>query len=385
VAWFSYFPVEWLPDASEEVRALPRQHPATWQRVLLAELEKIPDLTIHVLVLRKQFPHNITFQRGRTVFHLIKTPGGLRAPSLFWLDTLLIRRELRKIQPGLVHAWGTEHGAALVASRLDYPSLVTVQGLTTWIARTFAVPPYERIVAWLEDVSLRRATVATAESTFSTEYLRQRYPQLEVRRIDVVPDALFHSARREPVSSPRRLLFIGGLGPRKGGDTLLQALNQAKLPVPVELMVIGAADPGFLETVSNRVTPELRSRIRFRQGLSSQEVAEEMAKATLLVCPTRADTGPMAVKEAVVAGVPVVGTRVGGVPDYVVPGRNGLLFPVGDAGACAGALSDALGHPLFGRGQVEQALLQEMRLRLEPARMAKVFFETYKEVCSQKP
>jgi glycosyltransferase involved in cell wall biosynthesis len=227
--------------------------------------------------------------------------------------------------------------------------------------------------------------MATAESTFSTEYLRQRYPQLEVRRIDVVPDALFHSARRDPVSSPHRLLFIGGLGPRKGGDTLLHALNQAKLPVPVELMVIGAADPGFLETVSNRVTPDLLSRIRFRQGLSSQEVAEEMAKATLLVCPTRADTGPMAVKEAVVAGVPVVGTRVGGIPDYVVPGRNGLLFPMGDVGACAGALSDALGHPLFGRGQVEPALLQEMRLRLAPARMAKVFFDTYKEVCSQKP
>ena len=55
VAWFSYFPVEWLPGVPEAVQRLPRQHPASWQRVLLAEFEKNPGLKLHVIVLRKQF------------------------------------------------------------------------------------------------------------------------------------------------------------------------------------------------------------------------------------------------------------------------------------------------------------------------------------------
>lgn len=46
VAWISFFPIEWLPDIPEELRRLPWMHPATWQRVLLAELEKIPSLRL---------------------------------------------------------------------------------------------------------------------------------------------------------------------------------------------------------------------------------------------------------------------------------------------------------------------------------------------------
>jgi len=42
----------------------------------------------------------------------------MRAATLHWVDTLLIRRALRQIQPDLVHAWGNERGAALVATRL---------------------------------------------------------------------------------------------------------------------------------------------------------------------------------------------------------------------------------------------------------------------------
>ncbi|HUA68267.1 MAG TPA: hypothetical protein VMA13_06940 [Candidatus Saccharimonadales bacterium] len=37
VAWISQFPVEWLPDAPESVRRLPREHPSSWQRVLLGQ------------------------------------------------------------------------------------------------------------------------------------------------------------------------------------------------------------------------------------------------------------------------------------------------------------------------------------------------------------
>ena len=75
-----------------------------------------------------------TFKRNGVTFHLIKTPGGWRAPTLFWLDTWLIRRKLAEIKPDMVHAWGAEHGAALVATRLKYPFVTTVQGLLMWYA-----------------------------------------------------------------------------------------------------------------------------------------------------------------------------------------------------------------------------------------------------------
>lgn len=86
--------------------------------MLLDALEKQqPDLRLHIVVLRKQFPRSFSFQRRNVTFPQIRTLGGFRAPSLFWLDTLFIRRVLRRVQPDLVHAWGAENGAALVAAR----------------------------------------------------------------------------------------------------------------------------------------------------------------------------------------------------------------------------------------------------------------------------
>ena len=103
VAWFSYFPVEWLPGVPDEVQRVPRQHPASWQRVLLAEFEKTRDLRLHIIVLRKYFERSFRFERNGVTFHLVKTLGGTRAPSLFWVDTVLIQRVLRVIKPDVVH------------------------------------------------------------------------------------------------------------------------------------------------------------------------------------------------------------------------------------------------------------------------------------------
>jgi glycosyltransferase involved in cell wall biosynthesis len=98
--------------------------------------------------------------------------------------------------------------------------------------------------------------------------------------------------------------------------------------------------------------------------------------------PTRADTSPNAVKEAVVAGVPVVASTIGGIPDYVVPERNGLLFPPGDLEALVGQIRAASRHPLFGEGKVDAACLREQREYLSPARMAAGFLEAYRAIAA---
>ena len=76
IAWFSYFPVEWLPEPPPPLRQIPKQHPATWQRVLWEELRHDPQLDLHIFSLRKDYSHSFTFQRDNTTFHCLKTPGG---------------------------------------------------------------------------------------------------------------------------------------------------------------------------------------------------------------------------------------------------------------------------------------------------------------------
>ena len=380
VAWISYFPVEWLPDVPAEVRCLPRIHPASWQRVLLGELEKNPAVKLHVIVLRKQFARSLTFARNGVTFHLIKAPGGWRAPTLFWLDTWLIRRKLAEIKPEVVHAWGAEQGAVLVAARLKYPFVATVQGLLTWLEQVAPLNRYHKFAAWLERRSYPRAPVVTTESRFAVDFLKRRWPRMNVRQVEHAPDWIFHRLERKPQTSPRRFLFVGALSQLKGSDLLLRALDKLRNEFAFELVVVGQGDADFMAAMRRQTSAELWARVRFRRDLTPAEVAEEMARATLMIFPTRADTSPNAVKEAVAAGLPVVASAVGGIPDYVWPGRNGILFPSGDLEACVKAIRAAGEHPLFGRSEVETAALNEAREYLSPRRMGERFLEIYQSL-----
>jgi len=73
----------------------------------------------------------------------------------------------------------------------------------------------------------------------------------------------------------------------------------------------------------------------------------------------------------------VVAADIGGIPDYVVPGKNGLLFPVGDLEAFIQAVRTASMHPLFSHGAVEPETLHQEREYLSPALMAKKFLAAY--------
>jgi glycosyltransferase involved in cell wall biosynthesis len=385
VAWFSYFPVEWLPGVPEEVSRLPRQHAASWQRVLLNELEKDPGLKLHIVVLRKQFPRNLTFERNGVTFHLIKTLGGTRAPSLFWVDTILIGRVLREVKPDVVHAWGTEHGAALVANRLGYPRVATLQGLFTWYVREALRDWHSRLAARLEDYTLssRKTQCVSAEARFSVNYVRNRYPHLWVEHVEHVPDPVFHEIERRPHCSPVRFIFVGSFEHRKGADLLLRALDVLQNEIPFTLVVVGKCHSAYKAELRMRVSEELWERIVFRDNLTHFDVANELTMATMMICPTRADTGPVAVKEAVVAGVPVVATKVGGIPDYVFPDKNGLLCPPNDVAALTEAIRTACRHPLFAQGRVEEATLRHVREYLSPKLMAAKFTDIYRRLAAR--
>lgn len=380
IAWFSQFPVEWLPDAPDFVKALPREHPSTWQRVLLDELEGIAGLRLHILVLRKQFPRDFTFERNGVTFHLIKTPGGLRAPSLFWVDTWLIRRRLRTIRPDVVHAWGTERGGALIARRLGWPAVVTIQGLLGWYGEVVPLNLHFRLASWLERYSLPRADVVTTESNFSVTWLRRRYPGLHVEQVEHAPAALFHQIGRQPQTEPLRFLFVGTFVYRKGADLLIAALDRLRTELKFELIVVSRPVEALAEKLRRKTASDLWQRIRFKPDLSPAQVAEELTRATMVIFPTRADTSPNSVKEAVVAGVPVVASAVGGIPDYVFPGQNGFLFRPGDLAGLIETIRVAVKHPVFRQGQVEQQALRQMRSYLSPALMGKRFREIYELV-----
>ncbi len=379
VAWCSYFPVEWLPEAPAEIRDLPKLHPASWQRVLWQEFARQGGLGLDVLVTRSQFRRSVTFECQGTRFHCLRTPPGMRTASLYWIDTWLIRRALRTIRPHLVHAWGTEFGGASIAGRLGYPALVTMQGILQWLGTVFPLNRTQQVARFLEKRALPRTRAATVESRFGLDYLQARYPKLKLLRIEHAPNPLFAALRRAPRTDPPRLLCIGALSHAKGADIVFPALAQLARDFNFTVSWIGARDAAFEEQMRAAAGEAIWPRISFQHNLSPEQIAEEMRTATLLIHASRADNSPNSVKEAAVAGLPAIATRTGGVPDYVTPGANGFLFESGDLAECTEMIRQALRHPLFANGQVDPATLDRVREELSAATMARKFLEAYRE------
>jgi len=384
VAWISDFPVEWLPDPPEPVKALPRRHPATWEMVLLDEFEKDSSIRVHTISLRPRLNRSFSFERNGTVHHLVRAASWLRLGSAFWWDALLIRRVCKRIKPDLVHAWGNEKGAGLLAHRLGFPYLVTIQGLFSWYKERVPLPAYDRLMGRFEHISLGRAPLVTTESNFAVRYLRGRYPRLRIVQAEHAPSRLFAQVERRPETAVPHFLSLGTLGTRKGTDLLFQALEQLSGEFRFKMTVISNPNPLYVAALREQTSPRLWERVQFKQHLMPPEVAKELQTPTMLLLPTRADTSPNAVKEAVVAGLPVVASRIGGIPDYLFPNENGLLFEPNDLPGFVSAIRAACAHPLFREGKVDPQTLAKTRDYLSPKRMGQNFRKAYDVVLGNR-
>ena len=103
--------------------------------------------------------------------------------------------------------------------------------------------------------------------------------------------------------------------------------------------------------------------VTFRGRLGGAELIEAYQQASVLALPTLFDSAPTVLVEAMACGVPVVSTVVGGIPDLVESGVEGLLVPPADLGAFTAALDSLLGDPArakalgaAGRARVERSL-----------------------------
>ena len=144
-----------------------------------------------------------------------------------------------------------------------------------------------------------------------------------------------------------KLVFLGRVAPEKGIDVVLRAMEMVKIPVELDVYGIGAkgdrgeriGDRGFAEAGGGRreagsgENPEIlnpKSRIRWLEPVKPEKVVETIGKYDALVVPSVClETGPLVVLEAFAAGVPVIGSRLGGIAEMVRDGVDGLLFEVG--------------------------------------------------------
>ena len=140
-----------------------------------------------------------------------------------------------------------------------------------------------------------------------------------------------------PMRNGALVTFVGRIEQGKGVFDLIEAVNEVRATIPaVRLECAGDGDiEGALRHVAVR---GIRANVHFPGWLAPRRREELLARTTVFVLPSHAEGLPMSLLEAMAAGCPVIATPVGGIPDVVADGVNGLLVPAGDRDALALAL-----------------------------------------------
>lgn len=144
---------------------------------------------------------------------------------------------------------------------------------------------------------------------------------------------------------PLRLLSVGRLVPEKGSPVLLDALERLDATgVPAHLRIAGSGP--LHEELSRRMsTGRLEGRVELLGAVSQDDLPDLYRWADVFVLPSFSEGLPVVLMEALACGVPVVTTRIAGIPELVVDGVVGRVVSAGRADELADAIVDLARDP----------------------------------------
>jgi len=183
--------------------------------------------------------------------------------------------------------------------------------------------------------SLAQADVLRAISSSTTSQLKRWAPQTTIVQFPAWTDidTFLRSGAHRGNDSANAILFVGMVTPLKGIHYLINAFSLiAEEFQRYQLLIIGKEENiGYAADLRRQISKlELSNRVRFMGHMSQAELAIRMSEAVALVLPSTSEGLGRVVIEAMATGIPVIGSRVGGIPDLISDGVNGFLIAPGD-------------------------------------------------------
>jgi glycosyltransferase involved in cell wall biosynthesis len=300
-----------------------------------------------------------------------------------------IRRQVAASRPDLVHIHFSSHGSFFRKSTLG--AYFRRQGIP-YIAHCHSSSLRE-FYAKLPQVFKRR-TQRFLMNSAAVVVLSDSWEQYFVETLGIPKSKLIVLPNPVilPASVPQRdygadtlnLLFLGLLGQRKGCYVLVEAMAQAVAKLGHRRLRLRMAGNGEIDKLralaQERGVAEL---IHITDWLRGGELQEAFEQAHAFVLPSYNEGLPMAILEALGWGLPVVSTPVGGIPEVIRTGENGLLVPPGDAEALSEALCQLAlaGEPLAQLSRNARASVEPFRSE----RYLQTLGEIYHQIARRQP
>ncbi|GAB7087893.1 hypothetical protein JCM15579A_19970 [Marinifilum fragile] len=146
------------------------------------------------------------------------------------------------------------------------------------------------------------------------------------------------NTERKPSNDKFRLLFLGLIGDNKGIFDLIKiiAKNRKQFEDKLELVIAGN---GEVDRLTNTISKWKVQKIVHFNGWANKEMKEELFRSSdAFILPSYKEGLPLSILEAMSYGLPIISSKVGGIPDLIHKGKNGILVVPGNQRAIKNAI-----------------------------------------------
>jgi glycosyltransferase involved in cell wall biosynthesis len=359
----------------------PHPYFGTSREALLQGFAGLKEIEVHVISCARQPMQSPAKLADNVWFHSLFVPKLGWMCTLYWGCIRAVRKKLREIHPDIVHGQGTERDCAISAIFSGFPNVITIRGNIRLIARVNRAKPFSFywLAARLEALTIPRSSGVVC----LTQHTLRAVSDL-AKRTWVISNAVnpaFYEVQRR--SAPARtILCVGDVVPHKNQNALIRSLDTLANGNDFKVMFLGQA--GKEQPYSAEFFNLLATRPWCVYGgfASLEQLMEHLETATLLVLPSLEDNCPMVILEAMAAGVPVLGARVGGIPELIEEGITGLLFDPLDPISMRDGMVKMLNEPAATEAMAQTAKQRALE-RFRPLVIARRHAEIYRKVLSR--
>jgi glycosyltransferase involved in cell wall biosynthesis len=313
----------------------------------------------------------------------------LALPTRAWLDYQTARAFCKDYKPDIVHGQGIGYTGD-IAIRLNPAAVVSVHGLIQVEARLrfsnsllnrWRILLMERMAARV--LNATRVTISTSAYDFhAVKGWVKGWHSLIFNPVD----ESFFKTNWMGVAS-QQILYAGTMSRRKNVMGLVRAFAEVHQQMPgAHLLLVG---PIVDETYHQEVRAEaarlnLQTVVDFRGALEHAALVKTLEESRCLVLFSNEETSPTIIAQAITVGLPVVATRVGGIPELVEDGRGGFLVNAGDTSTLAQKIIAILRSEEMTRVMGAHNRSAAVN-RCRPDKVAEQTIEAYRVALAEKP